>query len=114
MPEPNAVVMGNGGNDPWLAIHSLTEQLSALARELHLQNANFARIEERLVTLLEDNQRRDSEIRTLKTKVSNLNDTVLINSYAVKLGPKLFFLLFTCISSGGGLVLGTLKLMGKL
>jgi uncharacterized membrane protein len=73
---------------------------------------NQAVNDERMLRVIEDNQRRDIRIDKLERKTAQMDRISGLNTYARDLAPKIFFSLLAAFSAGGTVIYTALTIMG--
>lgn len=83
---------------------SQANTLSGISETLTNISVNQARMEERIIIILEDNKGRDSEISQLRARVNKLDNLVTLNKFVLNFYPQILWLVGTAFLAGGGAI----------
>ena len=74
-----------------LALQAVT--LSDISKTLADQRVDQGKIEVRIITILEDNKSRDSEVSQLRGRIQKLDNMVALNKFALNFYPQILWLI---------------------
>ncbi len=97
-----------------LQMAAMAQGMKEMSSALQTIATNQAVYEERMLRVVEDNQRRDIRITNLEKKTSTMDRIAGLNTYARGIAPKIFYSLLGALTAGCTITLGILKIMDKI
>ncbi|MDB4261574.1 hypothetical protein N9878_01770 [bacterium] len=91
----------------------MASTMADMGRSLANMEISHARMDERMITLLENNSRIDGVISDHGSRIRGLENLTNLNKFAVKVGPMMFFALISAFVAGGGIIFSFFKIISE-
>ena len=91
----------------------MASSMAAMSNSLVNLEVSHSRSEERIISLLEKNDRLDERVSGHSSRIRSLENLTSVNKFARQFAPRMFFALISACGVGGSLVYVTLEVINK-
>lgn len=89
----------------------MASSMAAMSNSLVNLEVSHSRSEERIITLLEKNDRLDERVSGHSSRIRSLENLTSVNKFARQFAPRMFFALVSACGAGGSIVYVALEVV---